>query len=987
MDGAQQGAQQQQPTQQPAPPAQPAHPAPASNADAHKQQHVQQIRSFLPSASLAAAEKSLFPNSMPVRQLPGIHSFAPSPANSSPAGGAASPAGPASAGKAGSPVGSAGGAGTPLGLSAGQARGAGGEQKRFGAGSVSPYGAMPSRSPNLAPASSAAPNTHTTPTPPIIPGPASGLSPPLAASSSGPAQRPLPSLTSPLPPAATATPGSATSPPPPHQPGPPTSSAGQTAGRTTGNPMSVSSMLSGPPRDRPVSAYSPLTSAGGASAGGRAGSPPQPPVLPPTSTASDGLQKSPQMQRQQGAPPATQPGTTLPAYVASSVSNPAPPTKAAVEPISTSALGAARSSYPPLPSAFARENPYSPSTTSGATSGTATPANAKAHVAGPNVQIPQQHQRDAAAVEVKKSLFPALGLGGAGMYGRPAVPGAGAGGRTTGAAASGAGQGVTGSSVGGQPYPWQAQAAQQAQQVLAAQQQQQAQQAGGRKTASGRPGATTSVSAPAAPTVGAGRGGTAAAGIKGVAAGKAPQPHQHQQQQQQQRYPPPHALDPYGGARNVQQPPSSAAPTAPHAPPAAPGINGHATKRRRSDASEQQQATAPPARRQKSVTPPPLAPPLFTHIEARKAMIHPPVVEVLNGAVDEWAKSAVNEMDGERRFLGRVAYDALVSPAKLLDGGVLAQGVGGYVEVVVPTTWILGPHRLSAPSTVDPPIQSSCSVPPIDLHSVVFDVGPPSAYNGEPLPFTLSTTPLILPSHLADLPSIRKREVWGTDVYTDDSDVLAMLLHSGWVRVTRRERRVKAGEKGAGADAIRRARIPGEERIVLPPTDGEEKDIPKALCVKLGVVPALVRYEGIERQGIRSRSWGNGHDGVSLRIEEVKLLDDVPPEPVLRTRKTRAALCAHQCAELYHDDVPHHDYNHAPAIPPAKRYRFPADPPALVNGDGPAADRGDLLVSDTFVIDALSGRGTFVGLNKEDERVTGFERVQDEGRMEVEAAA
>ncbi|BGP29045.1 hypothetical protein JCM10296v2_000781 [Rhodotorula toruloides] len=979
MDGAQQGAQQQQPAQQPAPPAQPAHPAPASNA----------------------AEKSLFPNSMPVRQLPGIHSFAPSPANSSPAGGAASPAGPVSAGKAGSPVGSAGGAGTPMGLSAGQARAAGGEQKRFGAGSVSPYGAMPSRSPNLAPASSAAPNIHTTPTPPIIPGPASALSPPFAASSSGPAQCPLPSLTSPLPPAATATPGSATSPPPPHQSGPPTSSASTTAGRTAGNPMSVSSMLSGPPRDRPVSAYSPLANAGGVSAAGRAGSPPQPPVLPPASTAGgvggavDGLQKSPQMQRQQGAPPATQPGTTLPAYVASSASNAAPPTKAAVEPASSSALGAARSSYPPLPSAFARENPYSPSTTSAATSGTATPATAKAHAAGPDVQIPQQHQRDAAAVEVKKSLFPALGLGGAGMYGRPTVPGTAAGGRTTSAAATGAGQGATGSSAAGQPYPWQAQAAQQAQQVLAAQQQQQSQQVVGRKTASSRPGAMSSVSAPAAPTVGAaGRGGPAA-GVKG-AAGKLPQQQQLQQQQlqqqqlqqqQQQRYPPPPALDPYGGARNVQQQPSSAAPTPAHAPPAAPGVNGHTTKRRRSDASEQQQATAPPARRHKSATPPPLAPPLFTHIELRKAMIHPPVVEVLNGAVDEWAKSAVKEMEGERRFLGRVTYDALVSPAKLLDGGVLARGVGGYVEVVTPTTWILGPRRLSAPSTANPPIQSSCSVPPIDLHPVVFDIGPPSAYNGEPLPFTLSTTPLLLPSHLADLPSIRKREVWGTDVYTDDSDVLAMLLHSGWLRVTRRERRVKAGEKGAGADAIRRARIPGEERIVLPPTDGEEKGVPKALCVRLGVVPALLRYEGIERQGIRSRSWGNGHDGVSLRIEEVKPLDDVPPEPVLRTRKTRTAHCAHQCAELYHDDLSHHDDDLAPSIPPAKRYRFAADPPALVSGDGPAADRYELLVSDTFVIDALSGRGTFVGLTEEDERGTGFERVQGEARMEVEAAA
>ncbi|BGP21842.1 hypothetical protein JCM10295v2_000717 [Rhodotorula toruloides] len=835
---------------------------------------------------------------------------------------------------------------------------------------------MPSRSPNFAPAGSAAPNTHTTPTPPIIPGPASGLSPPLAASSAGPAQRSLPSLASPLPPASTA--GSVTSPPPPpppHQPGPPTSSASASAGRTAGNPMSVSSMLSGPPRDRPISAYSPLTNAGGASGAGRAGSPPQPPVLPPAATAGgavDGTQKSPQMQRQQVGTAATQPGTTLPAYVAASAPD-APPAKPSIDAPPSSALGASRSSYPPLPSAFARENPYSPSPTSGATSGTATPATAKAHAAGQTVQIPQQHQRDAAAVEVKKSLFPALGLGGAGMYGRPTLPGAGAGGRT-GEPTGGASQAGTGSSTPGQPYPWQAQAAQQAQQVLAAQQQQ---QAASRKPASSRPGATTSVSAPAAPTVGAGRGGAAAMGGKGAMAGKAPQ--QHQQIQQQQRYPPPPALEPYGGVRNAQLQPSSAAPTPSHVPATAPGVNGHATKRRRSDASEQQPATAPPARRQKSITPPPPAPPLFTHVELRKAMIHPPVVEVLNGAVDEWVQSAVSETEGERRFLGRVTYDALVSPAKLLDGGILARGVGGYVEVVVPATWILGPHRLSAPPTPDSPTQSSCSVPPIDLHPVVFDIGPPSAYNGEPLPFTLSTTPLVLPSHLADLPSIRKRQVWGTDIYTDDSDVLAMLLHSGWLRVTRRERRVKAGEKGAGADAIRRARIPGEERIVLPPTDGEEEGVPKALRVRLGVVPALIRYEGIERQGIRSRSWGNGHDGVSLRIEEVKPLDDVPPESVLRTRKTRAALCALPCAEIYHGDHP--------SIPRAKRYRFAADPPGLVDGDGPAPNQGGLLVSDTFVIDALSGRGSFVGLNEEDERGTGFEGVQGEGSMEVEAAA
>lgn len=121
-------------------------------------------------------------------------------------------------------------------------------------------------------------------------------------------------------------------------------------------------------------------------------------------------------------------------------------------------------------------------------------------------------------------------------------------------------------------------------------------------------------------------------------------------------------------------------------------------------------------------------------------------------------------------------------------------------------------------------------------------------------------------------------------------------------------------------------------------------------------------------------------------LTRVRRLQEVPPEPVLRTRKSRAASCAHQCAELYYQQQLHDD-DHASSVPPAKRYRFSSDSPALVNGDGPAADQGEVLLSDTFVIDALSGRGTFVGLQDEDGRGAGFERDEGEARMEVEAAA
>ena len=78
----------------------------------------------MPGPPMTSAEKSLFPNSMPVRQLPGIHSFSPSPAppsSTTAAGQAGSPPPPSSA--------SAGAGSPPL---QGRRVSVGADQKRFG---------------------------------------------------------------------------------------------------------------------------------------------------------------------------------------------------------------------------------------------------------------------------------------------------------------------------------------------------------------------------------------------------------------------------------------------------------------------------------------------------------------------------------------------------------------------------------------------------------------------------------------------------------------------------------------------------------------------------------------------------------------------------------------------------------------------------------------------------------------------------------------
>lgn len=96
---------------------------------------------------------------------------------------------------------------------------------------------------------------------------------------------------------------------------------------------------------------------------------------------------------------------------------------------------------------------------------------------------------------------------------------------------------------------------------------------------------------------------------------------------------------------------------------------------------------------------------------------------------------------------------------------------------------------------------------------------------------------------------IESRQVWGTDVYTDDSDLGLVLIHAGWIRWTREEDVVMKEEGGAAA-----------KKPIL-------KDV---IEVTVRVVPRLNRYTATERNGIRTRAWGNGHDGSSIVVEGVK---------------------------------------------------------------------------------------------------------------------
>jgi len=95
-----------------------------------------------------------------------------------------------------------------------------------------------------------------------------------------------------------------------------------------------------------------------------------------------------------------------------------------------------------------------------------------------------------------------------------------------------------------------------------------------------------------------------------------------------------------------------------------------------------------------------------------------------------------------------------------------------------------------------------------------------------------------------------ERRVWGTEVYTDDSDLVGVLVHSGWV--VPKFTSVASMYGGGGEEEEKRMRRRGG-----------------GVKVTLRMVGRLVRYVSTERNGVRSRGWGNGHDGGSLVVESV----------------------------------------------------------------------------------------------------------------------
>lgn len=119
----------------------------------------------------------------------------------------------------------------------------------------------------------------------------------------------------------------------------------------------------------------------------------------------------------------------------------------------------------------------------------------------------------------------------------------------------------------------------------------------------------------------------------------------------------------------------------------------------------------------------------------------------------------------------------------------------------------------------------------------------------------------------------RRRQLWGTDVYTDDTDVVAAAVHSGWIK----------GDFGAYNADLRD--VCGNESEIE-----ENEEVPNTLAIRprrpvkvpsrhdahitVLVLPPLDGYISTNQHHLWSREWAKTHDGMSFMIHRIDFVNE-----------------------------------------------------------------------------------------------------------------
>ncbi|KAI9820739.1 MAG: hypothetical protein M1827_005109 [Pycnora praestabilis] len=141
----------------------------------------------------------------------------------------------------------------------------------------------------------------------------------------------------------------------------------------------------------------------------------------------------------------------------------------------------------------------------------------------------------------------------------------------------------------------------------------------------------------------------------------------------------------------------------------------------------------------------------------------------------------------------------------------------------------------------------------------------------------------LLPESREEL--VRRRAVWGTDVYTDDSDPLAAAVHAGWIRGEWAEdvdvslfdldANDVDGSLSAVVETNRSTTKDGQVPLTARPPAGPIVPLPnRDLHITLLILPCLEHYASTVAHGLKSRSWDDTHDGMSFKIDRIAWVDE-----------------------------------------------------------------------------------------------------------------
>lgn len=106
-------------------------------------------------------------------------------------------------------------------------------------------------------------------------------------------------------------------------------------------------------------------------------------------------------------------------------------------------------------------------------------------------------------------------------------------------------------------------------------------------------------------------------------------------------------------------------------------------------------------------------------------------------------------------------------------------------------------------------------------------------------------------------PHVVNNEIWGSQIYTDDSDILLVLQHCG---------AIPSSCALAGARTPANLEDPDHVTGVIPPSP-----TPYDLKVDILLLPPLQSYSDSLNNDVKSRSWRGCHDGLSFGIYGIEI--------------------------------------------------------------------------------------------------------------------